>query len=102
MATLLGVVPKTLPVVALRTCHLTPDLPSTGIRPSTRALPTSKALNVTVLPVDGEPVNANHDHVICMRAEDLPPSEAIWSVTLYDTENGSFTPNDQEEYSAGE
>jgi hypothetical protein len=31
----------------------------------------------------------------------MPPALAFWSVTLYDTENGFFIPNDRKKYSVG-
>ena len=32
----------------------------------------------------------------------MPPANAFWSLTLYDTENGFFIPNDRKKYSVGE
>ncbi len=37
-----------------------------------------------------------------MDANSLPPANAFWSLTLYDTENGFFIPNDAKKYSVGE
>jgi hypothetical protein len=37
-----------------------------------------------------------------MSADDMPPANAFWSTTLYDTQNGFFTPNDLKKYSVGE
>jgi hypothetical protein len=37
-----------------------------------------------------------------MTKEELPPAIAFWSLTLYDTENGFFIPNDRKKYSVGE
>ena len=37
-----------------------------------------------------------------MDANSLPPANAFWSLTLYDTENGLFLPNDHKKYSVGE
>jgi hypothetical protein len=50
----------------------------------------------------GTPMNAMNDFEIVMSAEDLPPTDAFWSVTLYDTEQGFFIPNDSFKYSVGE
>ena len=50
----------------------------------------------------GTPMNAMNDYEIVMSAEDLPPTNAFWSVTLYDTEQGFFIPNDSFKYSVGE
>ena len=37
-----------------------------------------------------------------MTKEQLPPAKAFWSVTLYDSANGCFIPNEQKKYSVGE
>ena len=37
-----------------------------------------------------------------MLKEELPPANGFWSLTLYDTENGFFIPNDHKKYSVGE
>ncbi len=50
--------------------------------------PAHQALYPPITTVDGEPMNAMHDYVIRMDANSLPPANAFWSVTLYDTENG--------------
>ena len=47
-------------------------------------------------------MNAMHDYVIRMSADEMPPATAFWSTTLYDTENGFFMPNDGKKYSVGE
>ncbi len=47
-------------------------------------------------------MNAMHDYVIRMDANSLPPANAFWSLTLYDTKNGFFIPNDSRKYSVGE
>jgi hypothetical protein len=64
--------------------------------------PADQALYPPITTVDGEPMNAMHDYVIRMAADSLPPPNAFWSVTLYDTENGFFIPNDSKKYSVGE
>ncbi len=43
-----------------------------------------------------------HDYVIRMSADELPPTDVFWSLTLYDLNNGFFIPNDQKKYSVGE
>jgi hypothetical protein len=43
-----------------------------------------------------------NDYVIEMSREELPPATAFWSLTLYDTKNGFFIPNDRKKYSVGE
>jgi hypothetical protein len=50
---------------------------------------------------DGKSMNAMHDYVIRMTADRLPPAKAFWSVTLYDSANGFFIPNDRKKYSVG-
>jgi hypothetical protein len=47
-------------------------------------------------------MNAMHDYVISMSADELPPAEAFWSLTLYDLDQGFFLPNDRKKYSVGE
>ena len=47
-------------------------------------------------------MNAMHDYVIRMAAEEMPPATAFWSATLYDSDNGFFMPNDRKKYSVGE
>jgi len=51
---------------------------------------------------DGNPMNAQHDYVIRMSKDELPPAKAFWSMTLYDSANGFFIPNDRKKYSVGE
>jgi len=65
-------------------------------------LPAHQAVYPAIGTADGESMNATHDYVIRMAAEELPPAEAFWSVTLYDTDNGFFIPNDRKKYSVGE
>ncbi len=65
-------------------------------------LPAREALYPPITTADGRPMNALHDYVIRMDANLLPPTNAFWSVTLYDTENGFFIPNDAKKYSVGE
>jgi len=64
--------------------------------------PASQALYSQVVTEDGAPMNAMHDYEIVMAAEGMPPAKAFWSLTLYDTENGFFIPNDSFKYSVGE
>jgi hypothetical protein len=64
--------------------------------------PASQALYSQVVTDDGAPMNAMHDYEIVMAAEDMPPAKAFWSLTLYDTGNGFFIPNDRFKYSVGE
>ncbi len=65
-------------------------------------LPITEAMYPPVVTADGTPMNAMHDYVIAMSKEELPPARAFWSLTLYDTENGFFIPNDAKKYSVGE
>ena len=64
-------------------------------------LPAAEALYPSIVTADGEPMNAMHDYVIRMSADEMPPAGAFWSVTLYDTANGFFIPNDHKKYSVG-
>lgn len=65
-------------------------------------LPASEAMYPTVTSKDGKHLNAMNDYVIHMTKDDLPPAKAFWSLTLYDTANGFFIPNDHKKYSVGE
>jgi hypothetical protein len=65
-------------------------------------MPAEEALYPPITTVNGEQMNARHDYVIRMAAQDLPPAKAFWSITLYDTKNGFFIPNDRKKYSVGE
>ncbi len=63
--------------------------------------PATEALYPPIATADGKPMTAAHDYVIKMTADELPPAKAFWSITLYDTENGFFIPNEQRKYSVG-
>jgi hypothetical protein len=65
-------------------------------------LPAYQAIYLPVATKDGKPMNAQHDYVLKMSKEDLPPATAFWSLTLYDQAKGFFIPNDQKKYSVGE
>jgi len=65
-------------------------------------LPMREAMYPPVVSSDGNPLNAQNDYVISMTKEELPPANGFWSLTLYDTENGFFIPNDYKKYSVGE
>lgn len=64
--------------------------------------PASEAVYPPVPTKDGKPMNALHDYVIRMHKDQMPPARAFWSMTLYDTANGFFIPNDRKKYSVGE
>jgi hypothetical protein len=64
--------------------------------------PADEAVYPAIETNDGQPMSAQHDYVIRMSADQLPPAEAFWSLTLYDTENGFFIPNNRKKYSVGE
>jgi hypothetical protein len=64
-------------------------------------LPQEEAVYPQVVTSDAEPMNAMHDYVIRMDADELPPARAFWSVTLYDRDEGFFIPNDRKKYSVG-
>jgi len=65
-------------------------------------LPATEAMYPPVNTADGKPMNASHDYMVRMTKDELPPANAFWSLTLYDTENGLFIPNPQKKYSVGE
>jgi len=65
-------------------------------------LPAIEAVYPAVTTADGKPMNAMNDYVIRMTAEELPPTDVFWSLTLYDLNNGFFIPNDRKKYSVGE
>jgi hypothetical protein len=65
-------------------------------------LPAAEAMYVPVVTEDGQAMNAQQDYVIRMTTDELPPAGAFWSLTLYDTKNGFFIPNDHKKYSVGE
>ena len=64
--------------------------------------PAQEAVYPTVVTTDGKPMTAQHDYVIRMSRDEMPPANAFWSLTLYDTETGFFIPNDRKKYSVGE
>jgi hypothetical protein len=65
-------------------------------------LPASEAVYPPVVSADGKPMNAMNDYVVRMSKDQLPPAKAFWSLTLYDSANGFFIPNDRKKYSVGE
>jgi hypothetical protein len=65
-------------------------------------LPAAEAVYPAISTADGAPMNAKHDYVIRMAADEMPPATAFWSATLYDSANGFFMPNDGRKYSVGE
>jgi hypothetical protein len=65
-------------------------------------MPATEAVYPGVSTNDGKPINAMHDYVIRMNADELPPTDVFWSLTLYDLQNGFFIPNDRKKYSVGE
>ena len=64
--------------------------------------PAKEAMYPAIATADGAPLNAQHDYVIRMTADELPPANAFWSFTLYDEVNGFFIPNEHKKYSVGE
>ena len=65
-------------------------------------LPASEAVYPAIATADGKPMNAQHDYVVRMSKDELPPERAFWSLTLYDVDNGFFIPNERKKYSVGE
>jgi hypothetical protein len=64
--------------------------------------PADQAMYPGVGTSDGKPMNAQHDYVIRMTKDEMPPYTAFWSVTLYDAKQGFFIPNKQKKYSVGQ
>ncbi len=64
-------------------------------------MPMEEAVYPAVNTSDGTPMNAMNDYVIKMTKDELPPSGAFWSITLYDEANGFFIPNERKKYSVG-
>ena len=64
--------------------------------------PAKEAMYPAVVTEDGAPMNAQHDYVIRMTKDELPPANAFWSFTLYDAIKGFFIPNELKKYSVGE
>lgn len=64
-------------------------------------LPAQEALYPALSTKSGKPMNAMHDYVIHMSADELPPAKSFWSMTLYDSANGFFIPNKYMKYSVG-
>jgi len=64
--------------------------------------PAKEAMYPAISTADVAPMNAQNDYVIRMTADELPPANAFWSLTLYDEVNGFFIPNEQKKYSVGE
>ena len=64
--------------------------------------PADQAMYPGIATTDGKPMNAQHDYVIRMTKDELPPAIAFWSATLYDTKQGFFIPNKQKKYSVGQ
>ena len=65
-------------------------------------LPVDQAVYPGIVTADDKPMNAQHDYVIRMSKDEIPPAKAFWSITLYDSANGFFIPNDRKKYSVGE
>lgn len=65
-------------------------------------LPATEAVYPPVTTADGKPMNEQHDYVIRMSKDEMAPAKAFWSMTLYDSANGFFIPNDRKKYSVGE
>jgi len=65
-------------------------------------VPAHQAIYPPIVTTGGKPMNAQHDYVIRMSKDAMPPARAFWSATLYDLKNGFFIPNDRKKYSVGE
>ncbi|MGD9346773.1 MAG: DUF1254 domain-containing protein [Candidatus Aminicenantes bacterium] len=49
--------------------------------------PAKEAMYPAISTAYGAPMNAQHDYLIRMTADELPPANAFWSFTLYDAGN---------------
>jgi hypothetical protein len=65
-------------------------------------LPAYQARYIPITTRDGKPMNAQHDYVLKMSKDELPPAKAFWSLTLYDLKDGFFIPNEHKKYSVGD
>jgi hypothetical protein len=65
-------------------------------------IPREEAVYPQIKTSDGSAMTAQNDYVIRMTAEELPPTNTFWSITLYDKQKGFFIPNDRKKYSVGE
>jgi hypothetical protein len=65
-------------------------------------LPQQEAMYFPVVEAGGQTLNAQFDYVIRMDPAQMPPAGPFWSMTLYDSANGFFIPNERKKYSVGE
>jgi hypothetical protein len=65
-------------------------------------MPREEAVYPQVLSSDGEHMNAMNDYVVRMTNDELPPAHTLWSLMLYDLDQGFFIPNKHKKYSVGE
>ncbi len=65
-------------------------------------LPAAEVVYPQITTDDGSPFNAQNDYVVRMSADELPPAEAYWSITLYDAHDGYFIPNERYKYTVSE
>jgi hypothetical protein len=54
-----------------------------------------------VADADGKPTVGDHDYVIHFDADELPPAQAFWSITMYDAE-GFQAPNELNRFAIGD
>lgn len=47
-------------------------------------------------------IRSDKHYIVKMTADEMPPADAFWSVTLYDSLTGFFIPNGYKKYSVGE
>jgi hypothetical protein len=64
--------------------------------------PADQAVYPGIGTTDGKPMNAQHDYVIRMTKDQMPPFTAFWSATLYTTKEGLFIANKENKYSVGQ
>jgi hypothetical protein len=64
-------------------------------------LPEDAIYPITHLDADGQPLTGANDYVLRFRADEIPPAQAFWSLTLYD-EEGFQVPNLLQRFALGD
>ena len=64
-------------------------------------IPQEEAVYPQLVTTDGAPLNAQHDYVIRMSKDEMPPANAFWSLTLYD-EHGFLVESPIGRYTIGD